>query len=857
MSVLQPLKRLRSGASDDDDDDWNPSSRRRLSPQHRPTTERQQHFPHPSFSSAYFASAGMGGTHRAAPTLPRITHFSLPTSPPLSHSPLIQLPPPYRPAFVAAPPPPSIFTLPAYPAPNAVSPLAGQASPVTLPPLASRAASTEIILVDDNDTDIDLDMARAIEASMVDATQSAAVSLAVFSVPPATPPSPSNSVICVDVDMDDDECQMYEPSSSSSASSSVAYLPLPPSRWGWLPVDLLALISTFQFGGRRSAAGQQYAEYNNSMYVQPHVQYHARPGKVVPRPLHGAIAVASRPVQQQPHRGEMLEPADDSLLSIQLLLRMSTVCRHWHGAIRPRMHHFQRSFKYGCRVVDCWSGVQQLEMKQSGKHVFVGGLRVSGSHIGIVLTSMTRLRSLCLEFNVDQSVAEESDFDMLLLGSTVANFYPELQQLTVRLVHNHVHGQHKHHRKRKSRSHHLQQQTPQQSLYSSLSSWLDCHPKLRSFTLIDPHSTLPMPFIPQPMAVAVNPLAPNQFLPNGPFPPGLFPAGVYPPGHPLNAAPVNHFPAAAQPAYRHPLIPQPSAGALRLLCTGRLQHLALGGETMVRLAWGEADERYSSASRPCFQSDDVRSIALLGDWQQQRYIDALNEALPSLTHITLSRLQSPRGVDQILATLGHRITFLRGGLSALSLPDTCIRCTALQSLYIHAHHAPAELAVVYAALPSLPSLTQLSVVEQQQSGGGRYPVMHDLPVLSLPPLPELQYLHLQLSSFRVFPHSANRKPSAILPATLTHLLLSVPGQQLVPHLSSVPQLFPRLTHCHINSGASVTSQTWETRLGRLKSRLRTVWCDSEAEVARHRLDVAWQAEVGVEVSSAEEWETES
>ena len=718
------------------------------------------------------------------------------------------------------------------------------------------------------------DFARAIQASMADATRTAAVSLAAFSAPSNSPPSPSNSVVCLDVD--DDECQLIEPSSSSSSSSplssSVPHLPLSPSRWGRLPVDLLALISSFQFSYRHSASGLQHdsdGDGGRSALLAGARAVHAAGGhgRVVPPPMRGVIQVASWPVGQQPKNGEVHVRPDDALLSVRLLLTMSAVCRHWHGAVKPRLHHFQRSFEFGCRVVDCWSGVQQLEMKMSGKHIHLGGVLVKRKRVATVLTSMTRLRSLCLEFNVDLSALDDSDFDVLLPGSTVVNFYPQLQQLTIRLVQIYVPPRTR--RRRKARPHH--HQSPQQMLYSKVSSWLDCHLKLRSFTLIDTHSTLPMPYaplaIPQQMiaAMARQPFPqPNMRAAMFPFIPPPFqnqpqPQPLLPPGAMLVAPP--RFPVAPQQVYRPPPIPQPTTASLRLLCTGRLQHLAIGGETLVRMAYSEDEEkveRREDEVRQCFQADDVQSIALLGDWQQPRYMDALYDALPSLTHLTLSRCQSPRCADQILAKVGHRITFVLGSISSLaglSLHDTAASCSALQSLYIHTQYSSGELAQVYASLPSLPSLTQLSVVEQQQPGG-RYPVMHHLPELSLPPLPQLLYLHLQLTSYRVFPLVANRNgpPSAILPAKLTHLLLSIPGQQLVPHLSSVPVLCPKLTHCHISSGASVTSQTWETRLGRLKARLRGVWCEEAREVMRHRMDLEWQAEMDVRVGSVEEWE---
>ena len=713
--------------------------------------------------------------------------------------------------------------------------------------VASHPASADVMFVEDDEMDADL--SRAVAASMAEANLSAARSV--------TPPSPTNSVVCLDVD--DDECQVIDQSSSSSssssASSSVAFLPLSPSRWGFLPIELLALISTFQF--RRN---QPAAELSHGIDLSKS----ARHARLVASPMHGVPQVASWPAwQQQNVAGDSGQP-DASVLSVRQLFTMSAVCRHWQRTINPPVPQSSQSLKPGCRVVDCWSGVQQMEMKQSGKHILIGGVAVKAKRVGTVLASLTRIHSLCLEFNIDLSVVCDSDFNLLMPGSTVATFYPQLEQLTVRLIQCYVPQQPRPRRGRKRAS--QPYRVPQVVLYTKLSSWLDCHPKLRSFTLIDQHATLPLPHFPigwpQPQLlaraglgvvhagnVAVNLLGPPQVaLP--PLPrPGMLPNLL-----------LRMGPAPPQP-YRYPALPQPSAAALRLLCTGRLPHLALGGETLLKLAYGEEEQKEQKNNDlppPCFEAQDVQSIALLGDWMQPRYFDALSHALPSLTHLSLSRSQSPTGLDQILAEIGHRVKFVRGSVSSfhnLALSATYTSCSALQSLYIHVHHIHTELAQVYAALASLPHLTQLSVVEEQPPGG-RYPVLAHLPELLLPPLPQLLYLHLQLSSCRVFEPVGNRSgpPSAILPAQLNHLLLSLPGNHLVPHLSSVPVLCPRLTRCHINSGESVTSQTWERRLGRLKARLRGVWCESESGVTRHRMDVAWRAEMNVRVGAEEEWE---
>jgi len=646
-----------------------------------------------------------------------------------------------------------------------------------------------------------------------------------------------------------------------------------------LPVDLLALICSFQFSSRHSSTEQRYNE-NSGMYGAYGAGRHMR--AALSRP--GVMQLARRSAVQQPAPvPEVAVRPDDALLSIRTLFTMTALCRHWQRAVKPPEHcQYQRLLPPGCRLVDCWSGVQQLEMKQCGRHVTIGGLLVKRKHVEPVLKSLTQLHSIYLEFNVHPSAVDEADhFTHLLPGSTVASFYPQLQQLTIRLVHTYVHPQHVSRRAHRSRRH-QQHSSPQQLLYSQLSAWLDCHPQLRSFALLDPHATMPMPLPIAPFAAAPMMALPRP-QPFQPFPMAIFPPfnpmavnfnplPAPPPPFPLQLPPLPPFPMPAPfgafpgaPQYRPPAVPQPSAGALRLLCTGRLQHVAMAGETLVRLASGEKEERErkeeEGQARHCFQAEAVQSIDLIGDYQQPRYINALYDALPSLTHLTLSRVQLSTGAAQVLAKVGHRVTLLRGSISSLvslSLPAVVTSCSALQSLYIQTHHTSVELAQLYAALPSLPSLTQLSVIEQQQPGN-RYPAMHNLPELSLPPLPELLYLHLQLSSYRVFPLVANRTgpPSAILPAKLTHLLLAIPGQQLVPHLSSVPVLCPKLTHCHINSGASVTSQTWETRLGRLKARLRGVWCESEGEVVRHRMDVAWRAEAGLKGDAAEEWEAES
>ena len=866
MSLLSTHKRRLSSGSDEDDE-WSQASRRqRFSPSSLAATQAVFN----PFNSAYFATAGLAASpSTAAPILPRITHFSRPASPPPSFQRLLPYALPPQPAPASPSSHPNLLSSFSPVAPLPARPFPPQ--PPAIPPVprfASLSASADAICVDEDDgTDVDLDLARAIAASMAEANGTAAVPPASSSAasssssPQSNPPSPSNSVIFVD--MDDENCQVIDPSFLSthcSSSSSAAYLPLSPSSWGRLPADLLALISTFQFGCVGVANGQGYDEEDGSMHG---VYGGGRHGRVVP-PMRGVMQLASRPAVQG--AAEMRGRPDDSILAVRLLHTMSAVCRHWHAAIKPPVQSQWQWRPSGCRVVDCWSGVQQLEMKQSGKHFTIGGVHVKRRHVARVLASMTRLRFLHLEFNVHPSAVDDSDFDHLMPGATVAGFYTQLQQLTIRFVQNIV----PHRRKRKGHSYDASvspQHVTHHKLYVKLSTWLDVHPKLRSFALIDSNSTLPVPFVPfgigGPMALMARQQAFRQLLVARqpvPFPLPLINPPPFPPGV-MPVAPFAAFPAAVQPVYRRPIIPQPTAAALRLLCTGRVQHLALGGETLIRLAYGDEDEKEEKErdeAGQCFRAEEVQSITLLGDFLHTRYVDALHDALPSLAHLAFSLSQSSAGADQILARVGQRVTSVRGSITSvvgLSLPATSIKCTALQSLYIYAQHMPTELARMYAALPSLPSLTQLSVVEQQQPGM-RYPIMHNLPELFLPPLPQLSYLHLQLSSYRAFPLVANRNgpPSAILPAQLTHLLLSIPGQQLVPHLSSVPVLCPKLSHCHINSGASVTAQTWETRLGRLKARLRGVWCDSEIEVTRHRLDVGWRASVDVKASSGEEWE---
>ena len=730
-----------------------------------------------------------------------------------------------------------------------------------------RAAPAEVIVVDDGDIDMDSELSRAIAASLADATHSATQS---HVSPRASSSSSAGSsdVICL-VDVDEDECCEVEPFASSSLPfPSVPHLPLSPSRWDCLPVDLLALISTFQFGGCPRAPRPRPAslslshspsQYGGSSSALVSVQ-HSRP---LPHPLQASVGQqpAHWPNAWQSPNGAPNGQSDDSLLSVHLLLTMSTVCRHWHRVVVPSAHNFKH---YGCRDVDCWAGVQQLRMRMSGRYISVGGKRVKRKHIDRVLASLTCLRSVCLEFNVHPAAMDECDFDLLLPGASVVHHYRRLQQLSIRLVEvieNFPRSAEQRKRPRGAR----QRGTPAQQLYAKLSTWLDCHPKLRSFSLFDPYSTPALPLF-APMAAVGGPafaLPPPPLM-------AAFGVGIIRPlalplpfGMQQAGAPVPVFNPVPRPAYRAPALPQPSAASLRTLCTGALRHLAVGGETLVRLAYGQQDEKRDRAeSKPClcFQADEVQSISLLGDWQQPRFFDALLDALPSLTLLTLSHVQSKRGADALLSKVGHRIAVLRcniGALAALQQPVTLnASCSALLSLYISVDGVLLDLADAYAVLPSLPQLTQLSVVEPT---GGRYPNVHNLPSLSLPPLPELLYLHLQLSSYRVFPLLANRDgaTSAILPAKLQQLLLRIPGQQLVPHLSSVPRMCPKLTHCHISSGASVTSQTWETRLGRLKARLRGVWRDSESEVTRHRMDVAWRAEMDLKVCPSEPYESEA
>ena len=735
-------------------------------------------------------------------------------------------------------------------------------------------------MVDDGDIDMDCDLSRAIAASLADATHSAAKSHA---SPRASSSSSTGSsdVICL-IDVDEDECREVEPFVSSSLPfPSVPHLPPSPSRWDRLPIDLLALISTFQFGGcprapraasASAASHSRSLSHTSSQYgvgaisaISAHASVHH--GRSFLHAPHASIAQqpAHWPNAWYSSNGVPNGQADDSLLSVHLLLTMSTVCRHWHRIIQPSVHHFKH---HGCREVDCWSGVQQVKMRMSGRYISVGGVRVKRKRIARVLASLSCLRSICLEFNVHPTAMDECDFDLLLPGSSVVHHYRHLQQLSIRLVevYEQPHPSAKQSHRPRS-SHH--QRNPAQQLYSKLSTWLNCHPKLRSFTLIDPHSTPALPYAPPGFAPMATVGGPPIALPPPPLM-GAFGVGAIQPLFPPlqfirrrgnMAVPILN-PLLMQ-AYRAPSLPQPSAASLRMLCTGRLRHLAVGGETLVRLAYGQQDEkkdRAESKPRLCFQADEVQSISLLGDWQQPRFFDALLDALPSLSVLTLSHSQSKQGADAVLSKVGHRIAVLRCNVNSLAAPSQPATfnasCSALQSLYINVHIMSPELADVYAVLPSLPQLTQLSVVEPT---GGQYPNIHNLPPLSLPPLPELLYLHLQLSSYRVFPLLANRDgaTSAILPAKLQQLLLRIPGQQLVPHLSSVPRMCPKLMHCHISSGASVTSQTWETRLGRLKARLRGVWRESESEVTRHRMDVAWRADMDLKVCPSETYESEA
>ena len=885
MSFVAPRKRRLSNSSEDDDSSWQTSTRVRFSPSGGSTgTATTTHtVPPHTFPAFPFVPFAASLNTQQAPILPRMAY--IPMLPPSFASQMLpfQPPPPAQGQFALASAASSaVLNNSAQPyLPRPLLPTTANLASFPLHSRSPRSAYTdEVILVDDDDdmSGGDSDLARAIAASMADVRPRPNAAVAVSSVDLRTPPSPSNSVISLDVD--DDECQSIDPFACSSHSpvwSSVAHLPLSPSRWASLPVDLLALISTFQFSGRRAVSASGAAEedevLNTAMRLAGQYAHPASSSS-------GQSANAAQP--------------DDAVLSIRLLLNMSVVCRHWNGAVCPPIDH--RLHSRGFRDVDCWSGVQQLVIKQSGRHIHVGGVRVKRKRIATVLASLSCLRAVSLEFNIDQSAFDDSDFDLLLPGGTVTGAYPKLQHLTVRLTQSYVPP--KPRSKAHKPHHHPQpQQPPQQVLYAALSSWLLCHPKLRSFALIDPHATTPLPpppiFFPMPPpmpvrapriqlarragrrraanqpAAAAQPVVQPQPIPVPNMGPqlaafrGAFLAfrqfgGIMPPG-------------ALQPAaYRPPPIPQPTVAALRLLCTGRLQHMALGGETLVRLAYGDDeanDEKQQGmdadeGSARCFRVNEVASVTLVGNYTQPRYIDALYNALPSLTHLTISSSQSSTGAEQLLAKVGPRITFIRSNitsLAGLAQPSVCVNCSALQSLFLHIYHVGTELTTVYAALPSLPSLLQLTVVEHQPPGSQRYPVLHNLPEQLLPPLPNLLYLHLQISSYRVFPlvASRNAQPSTILPAKLTHLLLSVPGQQLVPHLSSVPLLCPKLTHCHISSGASVTSQTWEARLGRLKGRLGRVWCGSAGEVLRHRMDVAWRASAGVMCGSgsgADEWE---
>ena len=914
MSLVADRKRrLSSDDSSEEDDLWQSATRPRLLPSSASgttTTTQTVPYPHPaSLAAQLFGAVSASRNANPAPTLPRIPHAAMPTFPAPSFAPPsfpAYLPPlpPHQP-----PPPPQPQSSPVMGSP--VSAFANPANyfpPPLLPSRASlpqrpsaRAASSDVILVDDDDEvmDGDADLARAIAASLAESHRRPTAPLPRSSAVPYAPPSPSNSVISLDAD--EDECRVVDSFISSSWSprmSSSSYLPLSPSRWASLPVDLLALISTFQFGGGRPA-GDRHSDDDDPYGPGGRLYSGAHYAGLMGQQLHGASEERCRP--------------DDAVLSIRLILSMSVVCRRWHAAVRPPVGH--RVLLGGSRVVDCWAGVQQLEIKQSGKLIHVGGIRVKRKHIATVLASLNCLRAITLDFNTDPSAFDDTDFELLLAGGTMTGAFPQLQHLTIRLRQVYVpprpsKSRKSHHHARHSGS---SQQTPQQVLYSKLSPWLDCHPKLRSFALIDPLATVPMPHMPF-FPAMMPPIPLPQQLPVLPQPPVMRmqargrrrrvlarraavpppqpqPAPLVPPPVPQPALPPQAaaFPAGfpfglglgqlagmvaarlQRPTYRPPAVPQPTVAALRLLCTGRLQHLALGGETVVRLAHGEeeGDEKEEKEGKEggeggggCFRVDEVQSITLVGNYAQPRYVDALYEALPSLTHLTLSRSQTSAGVDQLLAKLGPRIAFMRGHISSLvglAQPATLANWSALQSLYIHTYHQAAELPIVYAAVKSLPSLTQLSVVEER--GSQLYPVLHNLPELLLPPLPNLLYLHLQLASYRVFPLVANRtaQPSTILPAKLTHLLLSIPGQQLVPHLSSVPLLCPQLKICHINSGASVTSQTWEARLGRLKGRLGKVWCESAGEVMRHRMDVVCRAGAGVRAGSGsggDEWEGE-
>ena len=288
----------------------------------------------------------------------------------------------------------------------------------------------------------------------------------------------------------------------------------------------------------------------------------------------------------------------------------------------------------------------------------------------------------------------------------------------------------------------------------------------------------------------------------------------------------------------------------------RLVHVEMAASMLSTMVWSDRLE----AIRPWRGASTLQSLALNSSviHEPDLTIMAMCRALPALSHLHLPNSHNYDVVQRLTQHLGDQLTFLRlhvdGPLArSPALPHSVsVQLTALRSLCLMLRSGEPHSFQLSEHLHLLPRLSELTILDHRalEDGGAAQPL-----ILSSTLPAGLVYLQLQCNTRLIVPPSgsARGEPVELILPLLPSLLclsLALPVAQITDRLlSSLPALFPHLTHFFIGNTDWDDSAEWMQKLAGLRSQLgEEVWCETAAAVEEQRLDRRWQREVGVEVS---------
>jgi len=154
-------------------------------------------------------------------------------------------------------------------------------------------------------------------------------------------------------------------------------------------------------------------------------------------------------------------------------------------------------------------------------------------------------------------------------------------------------------------------------------------------------------------------------------------------------------------------------------------------------------------------------------------------------------------------------------------------------------------------------IQQLSIADEvhRRQQSTRLPFIFPLPSAAPFPLSRLTYLDFLhgLTLVNLTSLLAAKSPP-IFAAQLTHLALRVHSDDrraAAASLSSLPSLYPSLTHVHIGVQDKLSDEqssecvVWDAVMQRVRAAVGAAWCDSADDVVAWREDVMWRREVGL------------